>query len=165
MHGCNRVAWLCSARVSSHVCSHAVTPTYLVLLRTFQTLLRVTALPPRAPCFKHLPTPLRATQHAFVYLSTPTGPFATQVRNPHPTPAHRGEVLELSGCRGVPGLLLSLGADGCVRLWDVAGSRCLAVVHTGDAVAAVGAGKGGREGRGEPGKGEGGGHRRRGGGS
>lgn len=66
-----------------------------------------------------------------------------------PPLGHRGEVLDLSGCRAVPGLLLSLGADGCVRLWDVAAGRCLAVVHTGDAVAAVG-GVEGRRGVGRP---------------
>ncbi|EFJ52110.1 hypothetical protein VOLCADRAFT_120350 [Volvox carteri f. nagariensis] len=39
---------------------------------------------------------------------------------------HRGEVVELRGCAGVPGLLVSLGLDGGLRLWDVAEGTCLA---------------------------------------
>ncbi|GIL73165.1 hypothetical protein Vretimale_4757 [Volvox reticuliferus] len=39
---------------------------------------------------------------------------------------HRGEVVELRGCPGVPGLLLSLGLDSSIRLWDVAAGICLA---------------------------------------
>ncbi|GLC63528.1 hypothetical protein PLESTF_000046100 [Pleodorina starrii] len=48
---------------------------------------------------------------------------------------HRGEVVELRGCAGVPGLLLSLGLDGSVRLWDVAaGGSCLAELTAPDAL-------------------------------
>ncbi len=36
---------------------------------------------------------------------------------------HEGGVVELRGCAGCPGRLLSLGADGGLRLWDVAGAR------------------------------------------
>ncbi|GIL42825.1 hypothetical protein Vafri_678 [Volvox africanus] len=39
---------------------------------------------------------------------------------------HRGEVVELRGCAGLPGLLLSLGLDSSIRLWDVAAGICLA---------------------------------------
>ncbi|PNH05875.1 hypothetical protein TSOC_007830 [Tetrabaena socialis] len=56
---------------------------------------------------------------------------------------HRCEVVQLCGCRGVPGLLLSLGADGGMRLWDVSaaegvggGAACIAELQS-DALAVV----------------------------
>ncbi|KAG2442615.1 hypothetical protein HXX76_002700 [Chlamydomonas incerta] len=45
---------------------------------------------------------------------------------------HSGEVTELCGCAGVPGLLLSLGADGGMRLWDVPAGACLAELSCAD---------------------------------
>ncbi|PNW85304.1 hypothetical protein CHLRE_03g180050v5 [Chlamydomonas reinhardtii] len=45
---------------------------------------------------------------------------------------HSCEVTELRGCAGVPGLLLSLGCDGGMRLWDVAAGVCLAELSCAD---------------------------------
>ncbi|KAG2448386.1 hypothetical protein HYH02_006968 [Chlamydomonas schloesseri] len=45
---------------------------------------------------------------------------------------HTSEVTELRGCAGVPGLLLSLGGDGGMRLWDVAAGACLAALNCAD---------------------------------
>ena len=44
---------------------------------------------------------------------------------------------ELRGCAGVPGLLLSLGCDGGMRLWDVAAGVCLAELSCADITTAV----------------------------
>lgn len=45
-------------------------------------------------------------------------------------------MVDLRGCVGVPGLLLSLSADGRLRLWDAPSSACLASVQA-DATTAV----------------------------
>ncbi|KXZ56814.1 hypothetical protein GPECTOR_1g733 [Gonium pectorale] len=46
---------------------------------------------------------------------------------------HGCEVVELRGCPGVPGLLLSVGADGGVALWDLAAEGALIARAAGDA--------------------------------